>query len=237
MPSPPPPPTAPPAPPPPALPPADPDTFLLLHLDTDLVDSSQYNHAVSSFSDAGGSSAQHKFGAGSAYFDGINDKLQIAADAHTAVGDSDFTMEAWAYPLSGSNMQYGGVVGTSDHAQLLGNKIETNGNRWRWLVRNSNGGDFDAYAPSSMFSLDQWQHLACVRHNGRFKFYVNGALAQEGPAFNLSPTDTLPIVIGQRILPGYSGVYFKGYIDEVRLSNVARYTAPFTPASAAFESR
>ena len=50
----------------------------------------------------------------------------------------------------------------------------------------------------------------------------------------MSPADSLPWTIGKRNLEGYSGIHFNGYVDEVRLSHVARYTGPFTPEEAPF---
>ena len=67
------------------------------------------------------------------------------------------------------------------------------------------------------------------------QFYVDGGLIKEGDAFDLTQTDTQPITIGKRNLEGYDGTWFHGYIDEVRLSKVARYTGPFTPSNAAFD--
>ena len=129
--------------------PSDPNTFLLLHLDTSLVDSSTYKHVVSSSGGAAISSTEHKFGVGSAHFDGSDDVLTIPQGTHTAVGNSDFTMELWVYPQSGTSMAYAGLVGTSKHSLRLGNKFEIYGDRWRWLVRNGDGSDeFDARTSS-----------------------------------------------------------------------------------------
>lgn len=66
------------------------------------------------------------------------------------------------------------------------------------------------------------------------QFYVDGSLIKQGDAFDLTATDVLAWNIGVRNLAGYSGVHFKGYIDEVRLSKVARYTGSFTPENKAF---
>jgi len=215
--------------------PSDPNTFLLLHLDTSLVDSSTYKHAVSSSGGAAISSTEHKFGVGSAHFDGSDDVLTIPQGTHTAVGNSDFTMELWVYPQSGTSMAYAGLVGTSKHSLRLGNKFEIWTNRWRWLVRNGDGSDeFDARTSSGSVKYNQWTHLAGVRHNDQFKFYVDGSLIKQGDAFDLTATDVLAWNIGVRNLAGYSGVHFKGYIDEVRLSKVARYTGSFTPENKAF---
>ena len=223
----------PPLPRPPA-PPSDPNTFLLLHFDDGLQDSSQYDHAVSSSGGATTSSTQAKFGPSSAYFDG-GSELTISPNSHTAVGNSDFTIEAWAYPHRLTATQnYAGIVGTSQDSPSIINGFECNNNRWRWLVRDGAGGSFDAGSGSGLLH-NQWTHLPGVRHNNRFKFYVNGALIGDGAAFDLTPTDSLPLTIGKRNLEGYSGgVNFNGYIDEVRLSHVARYTGPFTPAEAPF---
>lgn len=83
-----------------------------------------------------------------------------------------------------------------------------------------------------------WKHIAAVFENGEMKFYENGIKRPSNPiATNTSfCNSTLPLQIGTGVWSGgFTGLY-KGLIDEVRISNIARYvgsyivpTTPFVP--------
>jgi hypothetical protein len=76
--------------------------------------------------------------------------------------------------------------------------------------------------------LGVWYHLAVSRDaSGVRRFFVNGALVSTQTG-SPAPTDSSGLFTLGR--PGdYPDEYFAGYIDEVRLSSIARYTANFTP--------
>ena len=83
-------------------------------------------------------------------------------------------------------------------------------------------------------TLNQWYHVALVRNSGTTTLYVDGV--DRG-----NFADTLNYVQGNSRL--YIGGWwnnsstatgFNGWIDEVRVSNIARYTSGFTPTSTAF---
>jgi hypothetical protein len=107
-----------------------------------------------------------------------------------------------------------------------------------------------------------WHHVAVGRRfaDGRMWIWVDGGLdatgpASGGPAGDLSyPAAAVPglhcspdggggtsscqnsdpyLVFGAE-KHGYSGINYSGWLDEVRLSNVLRYTAPFARPSQAF---
>ena len=101
--------------------------------------------------------------------------------------------------------------------------------------------DFD----NSKLALDTWQHCAIVKDVANTYCYVDGVetgLLSGAPArtenvwsYNSTGTGTG----GMRI--GGGGLWqametMDGYIDELRISDVARYTANFTPPTAAFTS-
>ena len=77
-------------------------------------------------------------------------------------------------------------------------------------------------------SVSTWYHVAYVRSGTSFNLYVNGILEStvtNSDSFNFS---------GWTIGRGYYDNQFNGYIDDFRITKgVARYTAPFTPPTAA----
>ncbi len=105
--------------------------------------------------------------------------------------------------------------------------------------------------------LDEaWHHVAVTRDadTGDIAIWVDGVLdgATTGPAGDISyPDDGVPcasccgggdcdfsdpyIVLGaEKHDAGAAYPSYEGYLDELRLSNVVRYTAPFTPPASAF---
>jgi len=76
---------------------------------------------------------------------------------------------------------------------------------------------------------DDWVHFALSYDGLRARFYINGRLQQALPFKEAMPYAAVPIHIGAE--PGRSRrtSFFKGELDELRLSSVARYTRAFTP--------
>ena len=79
-------------------------------------------------------------------------------------------------------------------------------------------------------SIDTWYHVAYVRSSGTTKLYIDGTEIIS-VADTTNYTDTNFTVGGW-----YSNSYLlNGYIDDLRITKgVARYTAAFTPPTAAF---
>ena len=78
--------------------------------------------------------------------------------------------------------------------------------------------------------LNAWCHVALVRYNGVWTLYQNGVpLAQyTGGTFG---NNTYPFNVGNW---GGANAAWQGYIDEVRVSNIARYTGAFAVPTAPF---
>lgn len=81
--------------------------------------------------------------------------------------------------------------------------------------------------------LNQWSSVSVVRYSGVTKLYINGT--QQG----ISYSDSFNYLQGRCTIgcnsfttAGANPV--KGYMDEIRVSNVARYTSNYTPATQPF---
>jgi hypothetical protein len=86
---------------------------------------------------------------------------------------------------------------------------------------------------SSVVSTGIWHHLAMVRSGSTITCYYDGVSFGSGTlSGTLDNSQGLAIgAIGQAF-----GQQFDGYIDEIRISNVAQYTSNFTPPTQPFSS-
>jgi hypothetical protein len=84
--------------------------------------------------------------------------------------------------------------------------------------------------------INTWYHIAVSRSGTSTRLFVNGT--QEGDTYSDSTnylTNTTEMRIGQSFDAGFPD-NVNGYLDEIRISNSARYTTTFTPATTAFQS-
>jgi hypothetical protein len=174
------------------------------------------------------STAQTKFGS-SSLTSGSSGYLSAPVDA-TEVFGSTFTFECWAYRNSGfgdTNILSMSTQNDSTHQTGIGQQSNMG-----LAIYLTDGKAWQSLAPTSAFPLNQWNHVAVVYNNGVYTGYING-VAQG----SITSASTFGLAGATCTIGGirYNSVsQFPGYLDEVRLSNVARYTANFTPPTAAF---
>ncbi len=175
------------------------------------------------------------------------------------IGATDFTIEFWLRFNAGENnsgpCQEGqdawingntifdrDIFGTPDYGDF---GISLYGGRIAFGVHNGTNGY--SICSSTTLTATQWHHVAVTRRtNGEMRIFVNGALERSynGPAGNISyrvgrsaPWANEPyLVIGAEKHDYDPNTYpsFSGWVDEVRISNVVRYAAGFTPPNAPF---
>jgi hypothetical protein len=196
---------------------------LLLHMDgsngsTTFTDSSSNAHAMTI--DDGVvtiTTAQSKFGGASGEFAG--DLRTPASSVFTF--DADFTIELWAR-RTGTTGGFDTLVSASVESQLM---IRPGGDDPGFFF----GGYGSKFAPGFALTLDTWQHVAMVRSGSTVTAYVDGV--------NIGTTTSSATITCEYLIFGdssVSGRFFKGQMDEVRVNGTARYTANFTPPTAAF---
>jgi hypothetical protein len=86
---------------------------------------------------------------------------------------------------------------------------------------------------STSLSTNVWYHVAVVRDATNLKVYLNGSQEISITAPSISGARSLRIG-GGRDGGGFPNTDLNGWMDEVRVSNTARYTAAFTAPTAAF---
>lgn len=146
----------------------------------------------------------------------------------------NFTLEFWAYPnySIGSGFTRRWVTwGTSNNSSYVDFRtMYSNLPTSLMLYRN----DSTALDSADIVQDTTWQHIAFVRTSGSSKVYVNGNRTYAGFAdtFNYASYNT--VCIGGYGTGTYGYGEFHGNIDEIRLSNVARYSSNFTPPTTRF---
>lgn len=177
-----------------------------------------------------------KFGLTSAFFNGTNQSLQLTIDVDLDMTSIDYTVELWAYPISGDFfMALGDFVQGTDGVILL------------YRVASSAGATYIEPGSTSINRwnitkaglINQWIHFALTRETGNTKIFINGA--QSGSTVttfqNEFPADGI-ITMGSaetNLSSNTPGFFQQCYIQEVRITKgVARYTANFTPSTEPF---
>ena len=194
------------------------------------------------------STAQKKIGRSSIAFDGTGDMLEIPGYGQHKFDfwDDNWTMECWARLNTVGARQGILTLGTeADRGWRMISFHNTNG----WNVSRdmeSNVNNFSITEGSVSASINTWYHLALVRNGSTITFYVDGVQTGTpvtGVSGNFltewasySDDQGRHLTIGAQY--NDSGVredFFNGYLDEIRISKVARYTSNnFTPPTTQF---
>ncbi|CAO3438473.1 LamG-like jellyroll fold domain-containing protein [Azospirillum palustre] len=165
------------------------------------------------------------FGAHCGWFDGSS-YFAVPPSYKLAFGSSqDFTYEIYArFDSLTSNP----IVWDTRPAGSSGNNpaliILSNGSVRIWI----NGTNRDT--ASGLIATNAFYHIAFVRRSGTAAIYVNGV-----SALTWAESYTLPnsqIIIGQSAAIGSNTL--TGWLDQFRVSKIARYSANFTPPTTAF---
>ena len=189
-------------------------------------------HTLTANGDVKHSTAQNKIGATSIAFDGTNDWITVTDHPDFDFGTSAFTIEMWVR-MDSSSTDYSGLF-TMDNPQCSF-RINAQG-RIQFLQDHggTRGNTDDADTSGTNLRDDAWHHVAMVReHDATWDLYVDGTSEYSGTGMTGNITGVSDIVIGRRA--DSNSNYLTGYLDEIRVSKVARYTSNFTPSTTAFD--
>lgn len=222
---------------PPATDPNFANVVLLLHMNgangsTTFTDNSSSAHVVTTNNNAQISTTQSKFGGASGLFDGVSDSLTVPSSGNFwTFTDQDFTVEAFVYPTSWPNAL----------AYVCGTYVGGATGHWGFFI-NSSGtqlhfrhADTTVVNQAGSIPLNTWTHIAASRQSGILRMFVDGVQLAADLSFteNFSSNATLGIAAPAPTFPNDNE--FAGHMDELRITKgVARYTANFTPPTAAF---
>ncbi len=141
--------------------------------------------------------------------------VRVAHSESLNLGEQ-LTLEAWIYPTAidaaGGRSFIAGKADTFMHAVKVGDntyQAAVNSAEWAW----NGSGDVDT---------DEWTHVATSFDGAVIELHVNGTHKDTIEAPGAINTSLADFLVGW--LPQW-GEAFTGQIDEVRVSNVARYPA------------
>jgi len=216
----------------------DANTLLLLHMDgsdggTTFTDSSSTGHSITANGNVNteaATSAYRKFGTAGCEMDGAGDFLTLPDHANWDFGSGSFTFDFWVkfdefdhHAHSWSALWYQGTsssnmveLGVFDTGQL------------QFLAYTSGAYRVNFVSNTGVFALDTWYHVAIVRNVNTWYLFKDGvsqtitldAGSYSNSLFDISATPFIGEV-------GYDAGDRnpKCWIDEYRISNVARWTA------------
>lgn len=202
----------------------DESTLLLLHGE-DLTDSSPYNKSITN-NGASISSAQSKFGGASLYFNGEDAFMTVDLPV-----SGNCTVDFWIFALSyeSSNSKYPTPIDYQGNSGLRGLYVHTNSSVTYYgasTPSQSAGHHFSA----DKLPLNEWHHIAVVREGTTVKCYLDGVL--QGTLTGCYTLNDV-LFIGNVNAGDYP---FHGYLDEIRVSSIARWREDFTPPSKPYSS-
>ncbi len=139
---------------------------------------------------------------------------------------SPFTLECWARGDKPSGRR--ALVSKTERAGL--------GLWWSWDKEKmpygtaAFSGKYVRVFAKAAWAWEKWTHFALCYDGEKMRYFVDGTLQGEADAAGPLTRNRFPLYVGadpdRRGRPSYG---FRGAIDEVRLSRVARYKKPFKP--------
>lgn len=216
---------------------------LLCHMDgannsTSVVDSSTYGRTITAPGSGSGqatiSTTQSKFGGASLALGTAGSAAGAAyvgnPSASLSFGTSDFTIECWLYLASvGGSSEFPAIFYTNGaHAGRFYFAKYPGADQ---LYVQAPGGSPDELGPfNANLTATAWNHVAWSRTSNVSKIFVGGVQKFSGTDNNNYQAGTSGFEIGHHF-----GGYEADFIDDLRITvGVGRYTANFTPPTAAF---
>lgn len=221
----------------------DVNTVGLWHCDGDYSDSSGNGINLVATNPGGAAQVQtttFKYGTGALTFStsqsNATQDIRIPASSSLLMG-GDFTLELWHRMTGNSGTPIifctatGNVGSNTSTDAALGISVYYQTARWNIKFQNS-----IAISGTKNPFDSSWHHFAIVRSGtgtNNVKFYYDGIQdAQATVTGNIDLGQTYGMKLGQWTGTNATNNY-QGQIDDIRISNVARYTTNFTPPAAA----
>lgn len=198
------------------------DVGLLMHMDADFTDVKGATWAANSATVV---ASPAKFGGGAGQFNGANQRLTAAVYDGVRL-PADFTFEWWGYLPALGVSRY--VFQSPSNSSADYYVMFSSGNKVQLFQGGFGTRDF---TPPTPLAANEWTHFALVRSSGTLRCFVRGELCAE----SYTVTNSFSPTSGTCYIGNNSGNGFPaGYLDDLRITQAARYAAAFTPPALAF---
>lgn len=187
-------------------------------------------HVIGVGGDAKSSKRVKKYGASSLLLDGTGDYVTVSSSTDFDFEGYPFTIELYTRPQTLSN-----------HTMI--SRVEDSSNYWEFSYDATNGlyfktvedGTETNYVEGTTLTANTFTHVAVVRGDSDYKIFKDGTqVGSTVTSSNSVPTLSGALEIGRVNLT--SNKYYKGNIDEVRISWTDRYTSDFTALTSPLNS-
>jgi len=204
----------------------DSDVMLLLHLNNNVTDSSPTTPHTVTNNNVTFSTSPVLFGSHCGSFNGSSAYLVVPDNADFDFSGGNFTIDfrmritdyVAARPI------FYQQTDASNYVKLY---VNTSGNIVFTVV--AAGSEVVNVTSTDVQPLNTWIDVELVESGNNWYLFVDGRVRGYS-----SDTDRLADYTGD-VQIGYDGAtYFKGYMDEIRISDVARHTSEFEPISAEY---
>jgi len=139
----------------------------------------------------------------------------------------DFTIEGWFYWSDNADTHMMTITGAS--GALPGISLYRNYTNLVVYSNGANGGWSSLGTFATNVSTNTWHHISICRNNTLYYASLDGTVTSLG-SYTGTISSSGDIDIGGLISSGANN-YNTGFMDEIRVSNTARYTTNFTPPS------
>tara|TARA_R100000951_G_scaffold112094_1_gene111928 strand:- start:2726 stop:3229 length:504 start_codon:yes stop_codon:yes gene_type:complete len=165
------------------------------------------------------------------YFDGNGDWLTIPTSPELNMGTGDLTVEAWLYQTSAP----------ADY-QMIVSSVGSNGNYYITIRGGGTGGRVEINVGGTSFQVNlsnsvaanTWYHFAAARSSGTWNIFINGTSIGTASSAGAWDLGNGGMYVGR--WGGSTAYAWPGYMSDIRITKgLARYTANFTPPTAALQ--
>jgi hypothetical protein len=164
---------------------------------------------------------QKKYGSASLLLSTATDYVEVLSFTDIQFNAaSNYTIEAFVYPIFNNvkqNIFAKGQTTATSISAFIGSDNKLNARHGNTVITST-----------GTVAINTWTHIAVVRSavTNSLSLYIDGVLNASAPAVSDNVFNTDPFEIGANV----ADLGLIGYVDELRVSNIARYSTAFTPS-------
>lgn len=211
------------------------DVILLLPCDSDVINVA--SGGIQFVNTGTTISSTAKFGGGSLALNGTSPggggpnglvNAAVGSSAGWGLTEGDFTVEVWVYLQSNVTTSYAPILRTSSAALGTEVNFRIDGTNALEVVYVSSAGGTSQITAGSTIPLNTWTHVALCRSASTYRLWMGGVLQGSLTSAYSAAASMKSVQIGT-----VGALAPDALFDDMRVTKSARYTAPFTPPTAA----